>query len=110
MSDSESRLSVVFGGGNGIGAACCRLMAERGWRVAVVDIDEKSTKAIAQEIGGHAYRVDICSLSGIEQLAADIEREHGPVHSLVVSSGAFQDRYAPADLPMDIWRKVINVN
>ena len=110
MSDSESRLSVVFGGGNGIGAACCRVMSQRGWRVAVVDIDEKPAKQVAAEIAGHAYAADIRSLSAVEQLASDIEREHGPVYALVVSSGAFQDRYAPADLPMDVWRKVVEVN
>ena len=85
-------------------------MAERGWRVAVVDIDKKSTKAVAAEIGGHAYCVDIRSLSAVEQLASDIERQHGPVYALVVSSGVVQDRYAPAELPIDVWRKVMDVN
>jgi len=110
MSGSESRLSVVFGGGNGIGAACCRLMAERGWRVAVVDVDEKSAKEVAAEIGGHGYCVDVRSLRAVEQLASDIEQQHGPVYALVVSSGVAQDRYAPGDLPMDVWRKVMDIN
>ena len=110
MKASESMLSVVLGGGNGIGAACCRLMAERGWRVAVVDLYEKTAKVVAAEIGGYAYTVDMRNLSEVEQLASDVEREHGPVHSLVVAAGAFQDRYSPADFPMDLWRKVIAVN
>ena len=110
MGNSESRLVVIFGGANGIGAACSRLMSERGWRVAVVDIDEKATQETASEVGGAAYNADISDLGAVERLAADIEREHGPVSSLVVSSGAFQERYAPDELPSDIWRKILAVN
>lgn len=110
MSNAESRLSVVFGGANGIGAACCRLMSSRGWRIAVVDIDDKATAEVAAETGVAGYCVDIRDLAAVERLAADIEREHGPVYALVVSSGAFQERSAPADLPTDTWRKIFEVN
>lgn len=34
----QKEWTLVIGGGNGIGAACCRVMAERDWRVAVVDL------------------------------------------------------------------------
>ena len=110
MNVSPSKLAVVFGGGNGIGAACCHVMHERGWRVAVVDVDEKAASVVANEVGGKGYGVDISSLASVEALAAAIETEQGPVHCLVVSAGAFQDRFAPADMPMDLWRKVIAVN
>jgi NAD(P)-dependent dehydrogenase (short-subunit alcohol dehydrogenase family) len=53
---SEGKVSVVFGGGNGIGAACCRLMARRGWRVVVVDLQEEAAAAVAREIQGNACR------------------------------------------------------
>src|SRR5207253_1983748 len=33
MSD-KSKLGLVIGGGNGIGAACCNALAREGWRVA----------------------------------------------------------------------------
>lgn len=110
MNEPESKLSVVIGGGNGIGAACCRLMAQRGWRVAVVDVDAAAARQVAGEIGGHAYSVDIRSLAAVEQLAEDIEREQGPVQALVVSSGAFQERCDPADMPPEMWRKIMDVN
>ena len=34
-SEGRGRVAVVIGGANGIGAATARLMAARGWRVAV---------------------------------------------------------------------------
>lgn len=108
--DVGSRLSVVIGGANGIGAACCRLMSSRGWRVAVVDLDGEAAESLAKEIGGFGYSVDMRSLAAVEQLASDIERAHGPVYSLIVSAAAFQERHAPEEFPMDLWRTVMLVN
>ena len=110
MSGSNSRLGVVIGGGNGIGAATCRVMADRGWRVAVVDLDLAQAKEVAAEMKGGAYSADIGDLSSLEQAAAAIEREQGDVSAMVVSAAMFQDRYAPADFPIDLYLKVINVN
>src|SRR5439155_27050145 len=47
--DTKSRLGVVIGGGNGIGAACCKVMAQRGWRLAVVDLERQRAEAVAKE-------------------------------------------------------------
>lgn len=110
MGETSSRLSVVIGGANGIGAACCRLMSERGWRVAVVDLDATAAASLAAEIGASAYELDMRSLDAVERLASQIEREHGPAYSLVVAAAAFQQRYTPEEFPMDTWRNVIQVN
>lgn len=106
----ESKLSVVIGGANGIGEACSRLMSERGWRVVVVDLDKSAAASLAEELGGAAYDVDICNLTAMEQLADDIEREHGLVSSLVVSAAAFHELFPPDNFPPELWRKVIQVN
>jgi len=55
----EIRIAVVTGGASGIGAACCRELAKRGWTVVVADIDEAAAARIATEIGGAAYRIDV---------------------------------------------------
>lgn len=110
MKDKKTQLAVVIGGGNGIGEACCRLMAERGWRVAVVDLDGAAAERVASEIGGRGYSVDLRSLDAVEKLADDIDRDSGPVQSLVVTAAAFQERYAPDEFPMDQWRTVMQVN
>lgn len=110
MNNSESKLAVVFGGANGIGAATCRLMAARGWRVAVVDLDENAAREVAAEIGVGGYGADIRERDRVDQLAAEIEREHGPVYGLVVSSGAFQEKSAVADLSKDDFRRIFEVN
>ncbi|MBV7482124.1 SDR family oxidoreductase [Bordetella sp. BOR01] len=107
---ADSKLGVVIGGANGIGAACCELMAQRAWRVVVVDLDEAHAQQLAAGIGGIGRGVDIRSLKSLESLADSIEREAGPISSLVVSAAAFQDRYAPGDFPEDVFRTVMEVN
>ena len=46
----DSKVVIVTGGGSGIGRACCRLFAERGAQVAVVDLNEKRATATADQI------------------------------------------------------------
>lgn len=106
----SSKLAVVIGGGNGIGASTCRLMAQRDWRVVAVDLDLAAARAVAEETGGAAYPLDVSDLAAVEQLAETIEREHGPVDAVVVAAAAFQEKYAPDAFPMDLWRKIIKVN
>jgi NAD(P)-dependent dehydrogenase (short-subunit alcohol dehydrogenase family) len=110
MMDSTSKLVVVIGGGNGIGAACCSVMAARGWKVAVADHHETAAIAVANRLGTKAYAVNVCDLDAVRQLAADIERDLGPVHSLVMSAGAFQERIPAVDFPPERWRHVMQVN
>jgi NAD(P)-dependent dehydrogenase (short-subunit alcohol dehydrogenase family) len=108
--NTDSRLGVVIGGGNGIGAACCQVMSQRGWRVAVVDLNLQAAEATAKEVAGFAYALDISDLAAVEQLSAQLEREHGAVGGLVVAAAAFQEKFAPDELPMDLWERVVRVN
>ena len=107
---TDKKIGVVVGGGNGIGAACCKLMAERGWKVVVADLDEGSAKAVSEEIGAHACAVDIRDHDAVERLAADIESDVGPVHALVVAAAAFQDRCTAFEATTDQFRNVFAVN
>jgi NAD(P)-dependent dehydrogenase (short-subunit alcohol dehydrogenase family) len=106
----ESKLGVVIGGGNGIGAAACEAMAREGWRVAVVDLDLQAAQATAERVGGSGYALDISDLAAVEALAARIEREQGTVRGMVVAAAAFQDKFAPDAFPMDLWRRIVQVN
>jgi len=106
----NSKLGVVIGGGNGIGASCCKVMARQGWRVAVVDLNLEAAQSVAAEVSGGAYALDIGDLAAVERLADQLENEHGPVSGLVVAAAAFQDKYAPDEFPMDLWRRIVQVN
>ena len=53
---AEGRIALVTGGGGAIGAASCRLLAEHGADVVVVDIDADRTAAAAAEVESQGRR------------------------------------------------------
>ncbi len=68
------RRAVVTGAGSGIGAACARALAARGAHVVLADRNAAAARAVADEIGGEVWVVDLSELdelSGVD-VSADI--------------------------------------
>ena len=61
----EGKTALVTGGGGGIGAATCRRLAAEGAHVAVTDLNLDSARAVADEISGDAYELDVRSNESI---------------------------------------------
>lgn len=113
MSDVGSlkdRIAVVTGGASGIGAACARLMAARGARVVIADVNAEAAATVAAEIGGVGYGVDVRDADAIEALAEKSEREVGPTDILVTSAGIVQPPLPPEELSLELYDNVIAVN
>ena len=101
--------AVVTGGANGIGAACCRLLATSGANVIVLDRDLTLAEQIARELGGRAYQADVADEESLRSCAARIEQA-GPVDILVNSAGIVQGPSKPARLSMSRWDDIIRVD
>lgn len=56
---NPSPVAAVTGGGTGIGAGIAGVLAERGWRVVVVDIDRSAAEQVAERVGGMALHADV---------------------------------------------------
>ena len=107
--------AVVTGGASGIGEASARILAARGMKVVVADLDRQSEKgeALAKEIGGAFVP---CDVSNTEQASAAMAAavEMAPLRALVNAAGiGWASRTigrdgSPHDL--DVYRKVIEIN
>jgi NAD(P)-dependent dehydrogenase (short-subunit alcohol dehydrogenase family) len=104
------RIVVVTGGASGIGRACCRVLAGKGWRVVVLDIDAEGARKVAAEIDGVAGTLDVGDETAIEAAAASIERDVGAVHGLVNSAGILASPLPPEALPVAEWDRVVRIN
>ena len=73
----DGKAAFVTGGGSGIGAATCRRFAAEGARVAVVDINGDTAKAVAADIDGIAYAVDVTDYEALAEAARDADAQLG---------------------------------
>jgi NAD(P)-dependent dehydrogenase (short-subunit alcohol dehydrogenase family) len=80
-------IAVVTGGGNGIGAALCRRLAQDDVKVVVVDLHKDAADAVAAEIGGVAYQTDVGDAAAMAALVDDIEANVGPIDLFASNAG-----------------------
>lgn len=105
----ESKRAVVTGAASGIGAATARRLAAEGAFVAALDIDGDAVGAVAEEIGGAAFEMD---LRDVEAMPAVVDELIGQVESIdLLVNCAGWDRAMPfADTDPAFWRRVIDIN
>jgi 3-hydroxybutyrate dehydrogenase len=73
MKDLTGRSALITGGASGIGAACARELAARGAHVTIADIDDVGAKALADELGGKAWAVDLLDVGALEELELEVD-------------------------------------
>ena len=78
--------AVVTGGASGIGAAAARLLAARGVKVVIADLQDDRGSALATELGGAFCHVDVRNTDEIIA-AVETAKEMGPLRVLVNSAG-----------------------
>jgi NAD(P)-dependent dehydrogenase (short-subunit alcohol dehydrogenase family) len=107
--------AIVTGGASGLGEATARLLADRGVRVVLADLDRQADRgeALAKEIGGAFMPCDVRDAAQV-QAAVNAAVEMAPLFSLANCAGlGAADRTigrdgTPADL--DRYKFVIDVN
>jgi 3-hydroxybutyrate dehydrogenase len=73
MSDLTGRTAVITGGASGIGAACARRFAAAGARVTIADLNGDGAQAVADELGGTAWQVDLSDTKALASLSLDCD-------------------------------------
>jgi len=84
--DITGAAALVTGGASGLGEATARLLAARGARVVVLDLDEERGPQVAEEIGGLFARADVRDEAEVIA-AVDAAAGLGPLRVLVNCAG-----------------------
>jgi len=115
MSQLERKVAFVTGGGNGIGAALARALADRRYKVAVTDIDVETARAVAEDIvarGGMAISLkhDVTRPQEWAEAVARAERELGPIDFLASNAGVAGSMRPLEKVSADYLRWLLEVN
>lgn len=101
MSDLNGRSALITGGASGIGAACARELAARGATVTIADIDDVGAKALASEVNGKAWAVDLLDIHALEQLTLDVD--------ILVNNAGVQSINPIEDFPPERFRNLMTL-
>lgn len=102
MSEFDGLVSIVTGGGSGIGAAIADLLASKGSRVAVLDLDPGTTPHLA-------VRCDVSDTASVDAAVTEVIDKLGAV-DIVINNAGIGAQGAIDDNPEDEWRKLYEVN
>lgn len=114
--DLNGIAAIVTGGASGIGEASARMLADRGAKVLIADLQDDKGTALANELGGAFVHVDV---TNTDQIIAAVEKakELGPLRALVNSAGIGwatrtigRDGQYESAHNLDIFRKVVEIN
>ncbi len=84
---NDLRIAVVTGGGHGIGRAICRRLHREGIETVVADLDGEAANAVATELDGYAYEVDVGDEAQLIDVIDSIEESVGPIDLFVSNAG-----------------------
>ena len=105
----EGRVALVTGSAQGLGNVIARGMKDAGAKVVLSDVNPATLQAAAAELGVPGYAFDISNEPQVVEAVAKIEAEVGPIDILVNNAGIHK-RNLLIDMPVENWRKVIDVN
>ena len=100
----------IIGGGSGIGAAVAKLLAERGWTVAISGRRVEKLQAVAS---GHSsivpYPLDVTDNAAVAQTVASVAHDLGRIDLFIFGAAAWQPMDA-GDYALDQFETVLNTN
>src|SRR5262245_5529334 len=106
----RDKVVLVTGAASGIGRATAELVAQRGGRVGVADIDPEAAR-FAEHLGESALYLplDVTDEAAWERAIASLQGRFGRLDGLVNNAG-IAIAHPIADVTLAEWRKVLAVN
>lgn len=115
MGEFDGKVTLVTGGGSGIGRAACLAFAARSACIAVCDISEdggRETVRMVRDAGGEAefFAVDVTDEDQVKDMIDAVVERFGGLHMAYNNAGVEGMRVRLHETPTEHWRKVMSVN
>lgn len=111
----DDKTALVTGGAGRIGSEDCRVLAEEGAEVVILDVKEDAAQDVADEIeedGGTAHAVE-CDLTDRDAVSTTVEalrEETGGIDILINNAGMVDARARMEDFDDDTWDRDMSIN
>lgn len=112
--DIQGLAAIVTGGASGLGAATAELLAARGAKVTLFDLNADLGNAKAAEIGGRFAAVNVTDEDAVANAIAEAEAVNGKARILVNCAGIGPPAKVlnrdGSPLPLADFARIININ
>jgi NAD(P)-dependent dehydrogenase (short-subunit alcohol dehydrogenase family) len=109
FAELDGKVAVVTGGASGIGRGIAEALRAEGAQVVIADIEQGALDATAAELGATGIQVDVADAASVQALADEVVERFGTAH-VVVNNAGIGPMCRIADLTMDDWRWMVDVN
>jgi NAD(P)-dependent dehydrogenase (short-subunit alcohol dehydrogenase family) len=109
----NGQAALVTGGASGLGEASARYLAQRGAKVAVLDLNAALAQKVAAEIGGFAATCDVADPASAASAIAKARDAHGPARILVHCAGIGTAKRIvgkTGPMPLEDFERVVRIN
>lgn len=107
--NAKEHLALVTGGARGIGEAICKVLAAAGHTVIVTDINTGKAEALATELKGHAYEMDVTCPDSVNTACKKINEAVG-APTIVVNNAGWDNLMPFLETDEEFQNKVIAIN
>src|SRR6185503_12718390 len=114
MSTVKDKVIIVTGGGQGLGAAICRTLAEDGATVIPVDIQKNKLENIVHEIKGkqgkiEGFEMNVSDENSVQKVIQQIIEKYKKIDAVINNAG-IDFTLSVEEMSYDQFRRVIEVN
>jgi len=111
----DGKVSIVTGGGTGIGEACALRFAREGSRVVVAGLDLAPLEEVVGEIqagGGEGFAIqsDVGVVEDTERIVAETVKRFGALHILVNNAATVDLSKRVEDLTVEEWDRCLSAS
>lgn len=106
----KDKIILVTGGANGIGKGLCeRFHAEGAEKIIVTDIDEVNANAVAKQVNGVAYKLNVANEAEVQAVVKDVLEKFGRI-DLVVSNAGIGGDEGCLEVLNSSWQNLWEIN
>lgn len=106
----RDQVALVTGGASGIGRLTALALAEAGAEVVVADLDEAGARAVAEQVGGHAFALDVSDLDANVALVEFALTRAGRIDLAMLNAGVTSDTLLGEGFDLARYRRAMGVN